>query len=214
METSLDKNDEIVSSSQPVKASSTPLYRKSVSTDDSDIQYLDEIGRFEKSYVKKKEINDENNSPITPLPNFAQAQKRKNPFLKSTESDSEDFDEVKEIPPYQPGAKKPTLSQVINTESSSSDDIFLVKPVEKVNKPNRLYKTTSFSMGQSTSKDNKHNDSIEIKPLKKTSSSYVYDGLGGRQKVIKATDNLKFYFQTSSSKNSKLSKFKVTWTKW
>lgn len=202
-DTSIDRTDDIISSSQPVKSSSTPIMRSSFTTDDSDIQYLDEVGRFENSYLRKKGINDENNSPVTPFP--AMAQKRKNPFLKISESENEDTESITEIPPYQPGPKKPTLSQVINTESS--DDILLVKPIEKIAKPNRLYKTSSFSVGQTTK--SKLNDSIEIKPLTKTSSSYIFDGLGGRQKVLK-TDNLKSYFMTTNNKNQKLSKFKVT----
>lgn len=192
--------DDSISSSQPAQSASTPIMSKPLYTDDSDIQYLDDVGRFEKSYLRKKDLN----SPVTPVQNFSQ--KRKNPFLRMSDDES---DEITEIAPYQPESKKITLSQVISekSDSLSSEDIMLVKPVGKVTKPNRLFKATSFSSGQKMGKN--ANDSIEIKPLSKNSSSYIYDGLGGRQKLFK-TDSLKSYFVTSNSKNQKLSKFKVT----
>lgn len=194
------QGDDSISSSQPVHSASTPMIPKLLNSDDSDIQYLDDVGRFENSYLRKKDLN----SPVTPLQNFSQ--KRKNPFLKMSDDES---DEITEIPPYQPESKKLSLSQMISekSDSLSSDDIMLVKPVEKVTKPNRLFKATSFSSGQKMAKN--ANDSIEIKPLNKNSAAYIYDGLGGRQKLFK-TDSLKSYFVTSNSKNQKLSKFKVT----
>ncbi|RNA16364.1 hypothetical protein BpHYR1_004054 [Brachionus plicatilis] len=187
-----EPEEDVISSSQPVKASSTPILPRSLCTDDSDIQYLDDIGRFENSYLRKKDLN----SPVTPM----LAQKRKNPFLKMSDDES---DEVTEIPAYQPDTKKLSLSQVLGHEDDCSEDIVLVKPVEKVTKPNRLFKTASFHSGLKSSKNS--NDSIEIKPLTKNTSSYVCDGLGGRQKVFKS-DNLKSYFVTSNSKGQKLSK--------
>lgn len=191
---------------------------------------MDDIGRFETSFLRKKKLSElesdsgDDSHLLTPLP-FSK--KRKNPFLKSesNESDNEESDEITDITPYQTDfstkfleSKKLALSQTAKNEKTNTDDILLVKPITNLVKGNRLYKTASFSSGQTLANKNinantgnsrsseKLNDSIEMKPLNRT--GFTFDGLGGRQKAIKS-ENLKSYFSSSTS-SSKMSKFKVT----
>lgn len=93
-----------------------------------------------------------------------------------------------------------------------------------MSKPIRLYKTNSFQHSQNknnpinktkSASNESLNESVEIKPLgRTTTTSYLYDGLGGRQKIVKS-ENLKSYFNpataaTTSKKPPKLTKYKVT----
>lgn len=119
--------------------------------------------------------------------------------------------------------KKITYNNVYNLNKMLSRDdnvIDLVKPVEKVVKPEakRFIKTNSFS-SPSESKlfnknSNKLNDSVEIKPLINRGSSYHFDGLGGRSKIINNSSSSSSSSSSSTSsginKLFKFSRSKVT----
>jgi hypothetical protein len=176
--------------------------------DDSDIQYLEEINRFEESYVRKKrssqadELDSEDESTVTPS---------KRAFIKE-ENDSA-LNQLAaadggEISCFQNESKNKSKEDKTMKIVDDDDIIELVKPIEKVTnaKSSRMYKTNSFAglgshnqvynpktvMSSNNSKSNLSaskllNDSIDIVPLNHPNSgfSYQYDGLGGRKKVFK-----------------------------
>lgn len=199
-----------------------------IQSDDSDIQFLDHVGKMEASIERKK--NEEDESPSTQAFASPIMRKRKNPFAKSESFPSLDIN----IPSYQEPAKKfiennhkkLTISQILeDSDSDSNTDIDLVKPIAKQFKKTTsdITKKTVICIDDSLSGD-------ELKPLSnankigeaksssngaKSSSgfSYQFDGLGGRKKIFSNENSSKPTLLSSVlNKNAKqkLTKFKVT----
>jgi hypothetical protein len=191
-----------------------------VSTDDSDLQYLEEVGKLESNYLKKiaENKNIKNVSPLlmSPLVN----NKRKNPFARS-----ESFPKKIEaaISEEASSNKQLTISQLLdknNTsdDSDSSTNVDLVKPLAK------LMKKTNSSNCLTSSKYSSEVNSVknaDSKPFAKTNENknsassnesnrfaYQYDGLGGRKKIFLSgsTSSLNSLPPSNSNKNPKLSK--------